>query len=86
MSQMASTSQVASALLVPPMLATHSAASVERRKNKDVVRENARVHQRVIQLLHQKLVQKAAKGTILRKFLAVQSKSKRQVCFLNELS
>ena len=53
------------------------------RKKNDVVSENVSLHQRVTKLLHQKLVQKAANDM---KMQAVQSKLKRLVCFLNELS
>ena len=56
-----------------------AAGKTDPRKKKDVVSENAR-------LIHQILLLKAAKASISLKMLALQSKSKRQVCFLSELS
>ena len=60
-----------------------SYGKAERRKKKNMVRENVKLHQRVVQLMHQKLVQKAAHDM---KMQEIQSKLKRGVCLLNELS
>ena len=53
-----------------------TAGKTEHRKKKDVARENVKLHQRLAQILHQKIVQKAANEV---KMQAIQSKLKRPV-------
>ena len=57
--------------------------AAEKTKKEEDEREILRLRGVVTQLIHQKLVQKAAHDM---KMQAIQSKLKRPVCFLNELS